>query len=156
MELFFGKGQILVLGHHRESGGYYYWPEGHTRRAERPSTGVVGACPPIAGGAPPNPSPGRGDHSAWLNRHPIRPPGAAAEPVTRAVFRNGAGEGSRDDDTFRLAVGLLTAADGAPPPACRSPGIPTLRARLRRTLSAAVPEREALAKPPQHPAAAPA
>lgn len=30
IEMFFGTGQIIVLGTHRPSGGYYYWPEHHT------------------------------------------------------------------------------------------------------------------------------
>lgn len=30
IELFFGSGQIIVLGTHRPSGGFYYWPEGCT------------------------------------------------------------------------------------------------------------------------------
>lgn len=30
IELFFGSGQVLVLGSHKPTGGHYYWPEGGT------------------------------------------------------------------------------------------------------------------------------
>lgn len=57
VELFFGKGQILVLGHHRESGGHYYWPEGHTpaELAEPPPAWWALALA-VAAGAPQEPT----------------------------------------------------------------------------------------------------
>jgi hypothetical protein len=40
IELFWATGQVIVLGHHRESGGFYYWPQGRTPQelAEIPPT----------------------------------------------------------------------------------------------------------------------
>jgi hypothetical protein len=150
VELFFGKGQILVLGHHLESGGYYYWPEGHT-------PAELSDIPPqwwelallIARGTTLQPiTVAAADHPGLAT--------AAADPVPldqllsreqEQLFRNGAGEGSRDADTFRLAVGLLTAADGA-----AAAGLPITGDPERLVLDFAArcrppfPEREALAK----------
>ena len=53
VELFFGRGQIIVLGQHLHTGGVYYWPVGHTPAdlAEPPPEWWALALQIAAGGA---------------------------------------------------------------------------------------------------------
>lgn len=152
IELFFGAGQVIVLGTHLSSGGHYYWPEGHTPAdlIEPPPEWWHLALAISSDTAAPASGITLDDTT-----HPKLALGTA-DPVPleqllsreqEQLFRNGAGEGSRDDDAFRLAVGLLTAADGA-----AAAGVPITGDPARLVLDFAArcrppfPEREALAK----------
>jgi hypothetical protein len=148
IELFWSTGQVVVLGQHLESGGFYYWPEHHTPAELTEITpewwGLAQSItePPTAapsGATQPSFSPPRHTDPVPLEKLLSR--------SLEQLFHSGAGEGSRDDDTFRIAVGLITAYEGA-----LAAGLPTTGDPDRLTLDFAArchppfPEREAQQK----------
>ncbi|CAK6692505.1 AAA family ATPase [Synechococcus sp. CBW1107] len=141
IELFWTSGQVLLLGEHVKSGGSYGW-------TGSPETVATAAGPWLALAlellgepqAPPDPLP--------------PPPAAAPDAVPleallgrdqSAEFTSGVGEGGRNDAAFRLAVGLLTAADAAGAAGLPVHGDPEpLLLEFARRCSPPLPEREAL------------
>ena len=148
IELFWSTGQVVILGQHLQSGGFYYWPEHHTPSELSEITPEWWALA-LSITEPPAAAPSGTTQPSF---NPPRP----ADPVPlerllsrdqERLFHSGAGEGTRDDDTFRIAVGLITAHEGA-----RAVGLQTTGDPDRLTLDFAArcnppfPESEALQK----------
>lgn len=84
VELFFGRGQIIVLGSHITSGGHYYWPEGHTpaELSEPPPAWWALALQLAAGGRQEAPGQGRIILGEPPAAHPVHRP---VDDLTRAA-----------------------------------------------------------------------
>jgi len=147
IELFWSTGQVVVLGQHLESGGFYYWPEHHT---PDDLTEITPDWWGLAMAITEPPAPPSSATQPSFSLPPPTDPIPLEKLLSRSLeqlFHSGAGEGSRDDDTFRIAVGLITAAEGA-----QAVGLPITGDPDRLTLDFAArcnppfPDREAQQK----------
>jgi hypothetical protein len=143
VEVFWSTGQVVVLGEHITSGGTYTWTGAPdciaTMDEAHPAwpwlLQLLGVRPPERQQRPP---------AGATGRDAIPLPDLLSREHSR-LWQQGAAKGSRNDDLFRLAVGLLTAAEGAAAEGLRVDGDPeALALDWAARCSPPLPEREAL------------
>ena len=138
-----GGAQIIVLGKHK-SGGFYCWEAGPEAASMIPPAWWA-----LVLGIAAKPAPRTAAKPAPLAQLPAPDGRVALEALLSRdleyTFRNGESEGGRNDATFRVAVGLLTAEEGA-----RADGLAvhgdaeTLVLDFAARCNPPLPEREAL------------
>lgn len=143
IEVFWSAGQVVVLGQHKKSSGWYDWcgqpSQIETLDQHHPAWAL--ALEMLGPRSAPLPAPL--DHPGLAT--------AAAIPLEQllsreqaAVWEQGGSEGSRNDDLFRLTVGLITAADGAKAEGLLTTGDPEqLAMQWAQRCSPPLPEHEA-------------
>jgi hypothetical protein len=149
IEVIYSAGQALVLGHHRESDGWYDWhrspAEIETLDEHHPVYRLVlellgePSCRPPAPLLAPLDHPGlaRASHGPIPLEHLL-------SRELAGVWEQGGSEGSRNDDLFRLTVGLTTAADGGISEGLLTTGDPEqLAMQWAQRCSPPLPEHEA-------------